>query len=223
MTRPTQLTLPFAVTLSYAPENFVHAPENEEASKWLNLWPRWPVCGLIVQGPRGCGKTHLAHGWAARSGAVFLDANQVSSLSTSAVIEDLETLQDDEGLFHALNRAKEEGHFLLLTARDTWSEKQVQLPDLASRLKALPHIFMHAPGDQLLQWMLEKILADLGVVLTSSQKTFVLQLLERSGSAVQHFAQSLHSLLLQHPQRVTQRLLREIIEQGGSPECGIYG
>ena len=44
------------------------APSNEAAVAWIDRWPDWPGSALVVHGPPGSGKTHLAEVWRARSG-----------------------------------------------------------------------------------------------------------------------------------------------------------
>ena len=54
-------------------EDFMPAPCNRDALAWLERWPSWPACALVLYGPAGCGKSHLARIWAARAGACRLD------------------------------------------------------------------------------------------------------------------------------------------------------
>ena len=42
---------------------------NREALAWLARWPDWPAPALVLYGPPGCGKSHLARIWAARAAA----------------------------------------------------------------------------------------------------------------------------------------------------------
>ena len=45
---------------------------------WLDRWPDWPAPGLALSGPAGCGKTHLAHVFRARTGARLIQPAELS-------------------------------------------------------------------------------------------------------------------------------------------------
>ena len=79
MSAPKQLPLEFEHRPSLGGEDFLIAPCNEDAVAWLDKWPDWRSPALIIYGPPGCGKTHLAHVFMASTGAVQL---------TQAMIDD---------------------------------------------------------------------------------------------------------------------------------------
>ncbi len=68
MTRPGQLALDFGHRPALGREDFLVAPCNEDAVAWVDRWPDWPGPALVIHGPAGCGKTHLAQVWRRRSG-----------------------------------------------------------------------------------------------------------------------------------------------------------
>ncbi len=68
-----QLPLPLEHRPSLAGEDFLVAPCNEAAVGWLERWPDWPTAALVLHGPPGCGKTHLAHAFLARCGGMIVD------------------------------------------------------------------------------------------------------------------------------------------------------
>lgn len=67
-----QLVLDLSLRPAYGREDFLVAPSNEEAEAQVCRWPDWPSHALCLIGPRGSGKTHLAHVWKEMSGAVYL-------------------------------------------------------------------------------------------------------------------------------------------------------
>ena len=95
----------------------------------LEEWPSWPNNCHILSGPEGAGKTHLAHVWAATSGAQIINANdlpnqEIATLSqTSIVVENIPNISGDraaeEALFHLLNLIKSGPGWLLMTGRET--------------------------------------------------------------------------------------------------------
>ncbi len=69
-----QLTFDLALPPpTYAREDFVVADGNREALAWIDRWPDWPAPALALNGPTGCGKTHLGRIWAAQSRAVVIE------------------------------------------------------------------------------------------------------------------------------------------------------
>src|SRR6476619_5146965 len=122
--RPRQLALALGHEESLAREDFLEGPSNATALTLVEAWPDWPSPVVLLTGPEGSGKSHLAAIWAAASGARVVAARALAetappaALATGAlVIEDLGAGEFDEAsLFHMLNLARQESAFVLLTA-----------------------------------------------------------------------------------------------------------
>src|SRR5277367_6117096 len=97
----SQYLLPLTLPPVFSEDNFFVAACNREAYQWIMAWPTWPAHALMLYGPEGCGKSHLARIWAARAG------------ETHELIEDIETLRDEEALLHRFNSSRENGRSLL--------------------------------------------------------------------------------------------------------------
>ena len=133
----------------------------------VERWPDWPDRALLLIGPEGAGKSHLAAIWAEIAGArrvsarALGDTNLMGAIATGAlVIEDAPTQLDERALFHLLNLNREEEAFLLITRVGPPARWNVVLPDLASRLRAVPTVAFSAPDDALLRALLVKLFAD---------------------------------------------------------------
>src|SRR5262249_28668006 len=152
----SQFAFDFPHRPAFGSDDFLVAPSNAEAVGWLDRWPDWPASGLVLWGPSGCGKTHLAHVWRSRSAAVAIDP---AALTGAAVPELLgaapAAVLDDalhaaaQPLFHLVNLIAERRGALLLTAEQPPAQWQVPLPDLRSRLLALPAVAVRPPDDGL--------------------------------------------------------------------------
>ena len=155
----TQLPLDLGHRTALSDGDFLVAPCNADAYAWLERWPRWPGPASVIFGPAQCGKTHLAHLFATRSGAVALAAAALTvadppcllAQAHAVVVEDCDRAGgdgeglDETALFHLINLTKESGGFLLLTGREAPSRWKIGLPDLRSRLNAMAALAIGAP------------------------------------------------------------------------------
>src|SRR5207247_676929 len=154
-THPRQLALALCHAENFAREDFLSGPSNAVALALIDAWPGWPHRTVMLTGPEGSGKSHLAAIWAQAAGARLIaaraldEANVPSALATGAlVVEDIAAgAFDERALFHLLNLAREEEAFVLLTARA--APVTFAIRDLGSRLNAIPVVSMAAPDDAL--------------------------------------------------------------------------
>src|ERR1700689_2249541 len=187
---PRQLALALDHPESYARENFLSGPGNAAALALIDSWPDWPASAIALVGPEGAGKTHLATIWAAAAGARVVSAHSLgeadlpAALATGAlVVEDAAAIVDQRALFHLINLAREEGVFLLFTARTLPSLWPVTLADVVSRLRALPVVTLYAPDDATLRGVIVKLAADRQLALDESVVGYLSTHIERSFAA----------------------------------------
>ncbi|WP_407520182.1 hypothetical protein [Methylobacterium oryzisoli] len=174
---PRQLALDLPVDPRFGAEDFLVGPSNEEAYAAIEAWPDWPDRVLVLTGPPGSGKSHLAAIWAARAGAVTLPAAAVAPAAIPAlaahpalVIEDADRPagRDEAALFHLLNLARERGLGLVVTGSgpvETWG---IATADLRSRLRLAPGAAIAPPDDALLRAVLVKLFVDRQIVVDTS-------------------------------------------------------
>ena len=90
---------------------------------------------------------------------------------------------DERVLFHLINLAREERAFLLFTARIAPSAWSITIPDVVSRLRALPVVTLQAPDDAMLRAVIVKLAADRQLALEESVVRYLLTHIERSFAA----------------------------------------
>src|SRR4051812_21528169 len=188
---PRQLALTLGHTESFAREDFLAGPSNQDAPALIERWPDWPARTLLLIGPQDSGKSHLAAIWAQAAGARFAAARALDSadlpaeLTTGAlVVEDLADGKFDErALFHLLNLAREEDAYLLITARSQPTTWRTKVPDLASRLRALPALALSPPDDALLRAVIVKLFADRQLAVEEGLISYLASRIERSFAA----------------------------------------
>ena len=213
----SQLVMPFAPVTSYAPEDFIRGAANEEALTLIERWPDWPYSIMLIHGPRGSGKTHLAHLFAARTRATMLDAARVGTAPADQlltgnhawVLDDITQVQDPAALAQLINHARARGDYMLLTAPAPASALPFTLPDLTSRLNMLPATALAAPDDALLTGVLAKAFADRQLRVTPEVLQYAISRLERHYDAVQQFAERVDALSLARGRAITLPLIRD--------------
>ncbi|MDK3018096.1 P-loop NTPase family protein [Pseudodonghicola flavimaris] len=164
-----QLSFDLPIRQALGREDFFVSPANALAVVMVES-PTWPGGRLVLSGPEGSGKTHLAHVWAGRTGARILRAaelrdDQVPELAQGPlVVEDVpEIARDDaaqQALFHLYNLMIAGGVPLLLTGRRDPALWDLSLPDLQSRMQSAQHVALNPPDDALLVAVLTKLFAD---------------------------------------------------------------
>jgi chromosomal replication initiation ATPase DnaA len=224
VSHPRQLALALEHPESFAREDFLGSPSNAAGLALIESWPEWSNCAMVLVGPEGSGKSHLAAIWAEESGARFLAARSLTAsnlpgaFATGAlVVEDAAAGEFEErALFHLLNLAREEQAFVLITARTAPAGWSIALRDLSSRLKALPVVTNAAPDDALLRAVLVKLFADRQLVIEENLVSYVVMHIERSFAAARAVAARLDQEALRQKRPLTRALAAEIL-RGGEP------
>lgn len=220
MSRPVQLALEFEPRPALGREDFLVTTSNADAVAWLDRWPDWPAPALVVHGPPASGKTHLSHVWQAMSGARRLEAAELGegaertlfATASALVIENVDSGVDEPALFNLLNIAGELGRHLLLTGELAAVRWRVRLPDLGSRLNALPAVGLGAPDDRLLSALLVKQLADRQLGVSDEVVRYAVSRMERSFEAVRRLAVALDAASLAEQRRITVPLVGRVLE-----------
>lgn len=217
MTGQLAFDLPHRVALGAG--DFLLAPCNQDAVGWLDRWPDWPAPALVVHGPGGSGKTHMAHVWQARSGARMaapadIEANPLSAFSETAqywIVDDAPAGVDEEAFLHFYNAVVERNGNLLITARTPPSRWSLTLPDLRSRLLAVPAVAVGQPDEELLGAVLVKLFSDRQLPVGPDVLTYLLARMERSFAEAHAVVAALDRQALAERRKVTVHLAREVL------------
>jgi chromosomal replication initiation ATPase DnaA len=218
-----QLPLDLGHRASFSGEDFLVAPSNQAAIAWLDRWPMWPGPGLAVYGPTACGKTHLAHVFKARSAARYLRPADLASApplqllegAVEAVLDGPPPL-DERSLLHLYNHLAEAGGHLLIVAPEPPARWSVALPDLMSRLAAMPAVRIDPPDDRLIEALLVKLFADRQLVVAPEVVAYLTQRMERSFDTVRRVVGRLDQESLARRRAVSLPMAREIVEREGA-------
>ena len=221
---PGQLTLDLPHRPALEAEDFLISRSNQAACDIVDRWPHWPHRSVVVVAPPGAGKTHLANVWrlksgAARFAAAALTEQDVAQANGALLIEDLHAgIGDQRVLFHLLNLVREHKLSMLLTSRQAPGELDVALPDLRSRLRALPVVAISPPDEALLKAVLVKQFADRQLAVEPHVINYIALHMEQSMEAAAAIVAEVDRQAMASHRKVTRALAAGILarQQAGA-------
>ncbi len=216
---PSQLTLELPHLTEAGLENFYISASNASAVALVESWPNWPVSAAVICGPDGSGKSHLAEAWRARAHATAVQGPAVSEaaiaafdLSPALLVEDIDHgIGDDRVLFHILNLAREKKKFVLITAAIAPGDLDIVLPDLRSRLRALPLALIAPPDEALINAVLVKLFADRQLPVEPHVIAHIALHMERSMAMANRVVAAADRLALARQRRITRAIATEAL------------
>ncbi|QDB99376.1 DnaA regulatory inactivator HdaA [Mesorhizobium sp. 8] len=215
--KPRQLPLDLGHGTAYSRDDLVVSRANAEAVALVDRWPDWPAPVVVLAGPSGAGKTHLAAIWREAADALAIPATAIGTAAAGigghpVLVDDVDSAPIDEpGLFHLINAVRGAGSNLLLTARSFPSAWRVTLPDLASRLKAAATVEIHEPDDLLLAGVLTKLFSDRQVEVEPHVVQYLVRRIERSLATAMRVVERLDRAALEQKTRITRALAAEAV------------
>ena len=220
--RERQLSFDLPVRPARGREDFFVSPANARAVALIEGWRGWPGRKLLLCGPDGAGKTHLAHVWAALSGARIVAAADLAAADIAALaagpvaVEDAGRLaghaEAEAALFHLHNLVLAEGHALLLTAGTPPRRWRFALPDLASRMEAVPLAELGPPDDALLAAVLAKLFADRQLAPAPDCVPYLARRIERTFAAAHDIVAAIDARALATGRAITRHLAAEVLD-----------
>lgn len=202
--------------------DFFVSPANALALATVDDWRNWPLGKLLLIGPEGSGKTHLAHLWAEEAGAEVIPAVRLATVDLPALaaggavcVEGAEAVaghaEREEALFHLHNMLAPDGR-LLLTARAPARDWGMRLPDLASRMGAAPTARLEAPDDALLSAVLVKLFADRQVNVAPNLIPWLVLRMERSLAEARRLVGALDARALAEGKPISRAMAAALLD-----------
>lgn len=209
-------------------EDFMVAPCNREAFNLVDSWPKWLTQGMIIYGPKGCGKSHLANLFADKV-KIFADkpikvslidaerinlrnVNKIASENQSIVIENLTPKANAEALFHLFNLYNTEGRYMLWTAETAPSRMSFALKDLQSRLNMLPSVEIKEPDDLMLQTLIVKLFNDRQILISPEILNFIVTNAPRSFEYIGKLVEECDNISLAYQCAVNYNVVKKAME-----------
>jgi len=177
----------------------------------------------VLYGPVSSGKSHLARLWCAESGARYVSARDLASelpladgASPPAMVVDDAEAASERALLHLCNSCAEAGTALLVVSRNAPAAWAIDLPDLASRLRAMPAVGIDMPDDALLAAVLVKHFADRQLRIAPSVIGYLVPRMERSFATAASLAARLDELALAGGRSIGLPLARQALAELGT-------
>ena len=173
---------------------------NAEALRFLAASARWPVRTAILVGPPKSGRSLIGRVFARTSGGRVIDGPATLS---------------EEALFHGWNAAQTSGQPLLVIADAPPAEWGVTLPDLKSRLSAVPVVRIGELDDAHARDLIEVQFAQRGIAIAPDVSDFIAHRMHRSHAVLARIVDTLDTASLAQSRRIGKRLAGEVLRDAG--------
>ena len=215
-----QLAFDLPVEPRYGRDDFLVSSSNRAAWQMFESWPEWPDRVMLLLGPTGAGKSHLADIWAQRAGVKRIEAAALTVANleeiggNGVVLENADlALGVEAKMFHLLNFIRSSGSYMVITARqwpDAWG---VLVPDLLSRLRMAPVIEIGEPDDELVRAVLLKLFFDHQIEVDLQVVDYLALRIERSLDAARAVVKALDQEALERGRRITRPMAADVLRK----------
>jgi chromosomal replication initiation ATPase DnaA len=207
-----QLLLDIGLSGSMSRDDLVVTRSNRAAVMLIESWPNWPGPAVVLAGPPGSGKTHLATIWREMAAARKCDPAALTEADLDAaqagealLLDGIEPGGFDENaLFHIMNAVRANGGSLLMTSAHWPGAWQVRTPDLRSRIQAATTVEIAEPDDELLFGVMTKLFADRQIAVDPSVIRYIASRIERSLASAFAIVDRLDKASLARKARITR-------------------
>jgi len=217
-----QLNFDLPAKTALGREDFFVSPANAMAVAMISA-TSWPGNKLVLSGPPGSGKTHLAHVWAGEIGGRIISANalryeDVPDLAKAPIaVEDVPliagNMDQQKALFHLHNLVLAEGYALLMTGRDAPKYWGLALADLQSRVEGGQSVTLDPPDDALLGAVLAKLFLDRQLNPSTDTLTYLIKHMDRSFESAATMVDRLDRVALSEKREITRALAARILNE----------
>ena len=199
----SQIALPLLHPRSGEPERIVIGDGNRSVAEAFARAEDWPFRTAVLAGPPRSGKSLFARWFASHTGGGAIDDAQG---------------RDETEIFHAWNRAQEDGYPLLLTVGEGgWD---ITLPDLRSRMGAALQLEISPPDDEMAAELILSQAAQRSLSLGEGAPAYLVPRMERSYAAIERIVAEIDRLSLERMAPATMSIWRDALEAVQGPEQG---
>ena len=208
-------------------DDFYVSPANALAVATVEM-PHWPGGKLVLTGPSGAGKTHLAHVFADTTGARILSADELIIgiapgeipvlAEAPLVVDGVPAIaghpEAEAALFHLHNLILANGNRLLLTGRAAPRDWAMSLPDLQSRVMGSHHVALEEPDDALLAAVLAKLFIDRQLAPRPDVIPYLIANMDRSFADAAQIVAALDQTNMDEKRPITRPMASRVLGNG---------
>ncbi|QZD94934.1 HdaA/DnaA family protein [Qipengyuania gelatinilytica] len=197
----SQIALPLTHSGSDGPDSIIIGESNRAVAEAMAASQDWPFGTAILAAPPRSGKSLFARWFASHTGG--------------GAIDDADT-KDETEIFHAWNRAREDGYPLLLTIdAKGWD---IELPDLRSRMGAALQLEIAPLDDDTAAQLMLSHAAQRGLALGEGAPAYLVPRMERSYAAIERIVAEIDRLSLERKVPATMSIWRDALDAVQGPE-----
>ena len=209
-------------------ENFFISKSNEGAVNAVKNWEKWPTKKLLLTGPAGSGKSHLAEYWVEQVGADKISLSDICKFDIVRLSEKKGLLIDnidkiityssskkeiiEEKLFYLLNFITRTSCYFMMTSSTPMNSWGLKLPDVTSRLRTSVFVELLPPDDNLLMAVILKQFDDKQIKVSPEFVTFVSKRINRSFDSIREFVNLIDQVGLKRKRDITIPIASELIK-----------
>jgi|AntRauTorckE6833_2_1112554.scaffolds.fasta_scaffold06808_4 chromosomal replication initiation ATPase DnaA len=216
-----QLTLPFKGIVDYSINSYAVGQGNDHIFQAVSA--QNASVGFFIQGPKGCGKSHLGHILAHRFQGKYLPIRRLKEIDVaddffgqeSMIIDDFHEVTDvhEELLFHLFNAIRRHQKTFFALSQVNLEHLSLKTLDLISRLKLLNALSFSAPDENLLAQILVKRFSDNEMTIDAAVVEYLMQRLPRDYSMIQRFCSDCMQEALQYKKKITIPFVSKVYQQ----------
>ena len=213
-----QLILDLRTLPSMGRKDYYVSKSNEDAVAWIDKWPGWPAFGLVVVGPSGAGKTHLASVLKHFSNGILVKNSDIGeknilelSSNNCLILEDIDVNLSEANLLHLFNFLLENNSKIMITSKIPIKKLSIKLADLKSRLLSLSQVNLGLPDDTLLSRVIIKQFSDKGVKIDMEVVNYLLRRMDRSFLSANGLVAKIDFASIQSSRKITIPFVRELL------------
>lgn len=205
-----QLVINFTHKPEFDRDDFIIDQSNKSAYDTIQNDYLWPDNRMLLLGENGSGKTHLANIWASLYDADIIDLRNAKPeiRDQNIVLDNIDCIEDERELFHAINMAQQKGIKMLMTSSYL---PHYKLADLNSRINSLYKITITSPSLELLKIILLKSFFDRQLKVANEVLDYILNRMKRSFKYLKCLVEKLDSISAEEKRNITIPLVRKII------------
>lgn len=216
-----QLTFNLPFKTAFGRDDFFVSTSNAQASQVVETWQTWSHQALLLVGPSGSGKSHLAQIWAEDVEAKVVPSMSLPLLdfktfgNSHLAVDDIDQIihepHAEQTLFHIINLYKSSEFSLLMTSGCPLSDLNFELPDLKSRIRATQLSTLNDPDDELFMAVMIKQFEDRQIAIDFDVIAYLQKRIDRSFAAVRDAVDRIDAAALRDRRKITKQYVSAVL------------